>query len=791
MSAPRQPVQAPFTEACQIDQPCQRISCTKVLKAGEPRFYVTSSLPQQTVKSKWVCEACYHHYLAVARGATQGTQAAIQSSQRQADRTSRQARQELQVSSSGRSSHANHVDTASIRQLVNTSQRKGSTQQQRAVRHVPSASSSSMGPPLQVPRQGPLVSVPGSWVSSNSPRQTSSKQPSSIGYSQSHRQHGSATAHWRSLAYAPGDNIDVIFQVHREILPSKKRFSEAVGTLAEGLKVPASASGEEIAKRALACMLPKLIAVTVGDFEWDQKRITVRDEKWKDISKEDEEGYFGKECLKASGKDKTRLTFTRPKSPFRVLVVIALDDWERYLDYQESRELQEQSEMSATATPTSAISPTKRKIKRKGKHTKRHDDLDALDAGVEVDDEENNSEDPMVGIPVVPLFTVEASRRGAHPDYNGYGMATEPSKRSRSESLNVMSTPPKSKRVQVYKSPDQNQLQGALAHAGAIKNLDLSNYTGRSERIEFHPIVVPPFHELIIQVADPANARACPPQVTRQGVLYLHGSARLGIGTFKTCHAGRLSLSGDSLENELLGSGLNAEVAVKRFYVGEMSASGQVPKVRRLNIEDERQKTVMEGQILCWSTSLLEFGYTYIDHQLQKLRSDDKLDRFHTILLDRLAPHIPQLRFVRGGITTRFNDQEPNTSRRGTSNIAAVYLLEERITESAQGFTKYINNDRPIPLITDPNDPRYNTCTFLCAMQHILFVKTQRQLFLSDLQGDSDLLTDAQVMTAANIGFGDGNLSRAFEAFPSQHKCNDYCTLFGLELFDEAASTGP
>lgn len=51
------------------------------------------------------------------------------------------------------------------------------------------------------------------------------------------------------------------------------------------------------------------------------------------------------------------------------------------------------------------------------------------------------------------------------------------------------------------------------------------------------------------------------------------------------------------------------------------------------------------------------------------------------------------------------------------------------------------------------------------------------------MEGVSMTLTDPQIMTSPVLGpklFGDGNLGEAFERFPLEHKCNDYCHWFNL-----------
>ncbi|KAJ7683054.1 hypothetical protein B0H14DRAFT_3677535 [Mycena olivaceomarginata] len=74
---------------------------------------------------------------------------------------------------------------------------------------------------------------------------------------------------------------------------------------------------------------------------------------------------------------------------------------------------------------------------------------------------------------------------------------------------------------------------------------------------------------------------------------------------------------------------------------------------------------------------------------------------------------------------------------------------------------------------------------FLSFTQHVQYYKTAGMVYLSDLQGTLERLTDPQIMTSPSIGdgidlFGDGNVPAAFAAFPAEHACNKFCAWFKL-----------
>ncbi|KZS92246.1 hypothetical protein SISNIDRAFT_413202 [Sistotremastrum niveocremeum HHB9708] len=119
------------------------------------------------------------------------------------------------------------------------------------------------------------------------------------------------------------------------------------------------------------------------------------------------------------------------------------------------------------------------------------------------------------------------------------------------------------------------------------------------------------------------------------------------------------------------------------------------------------------------------------------------------------------------------------------------FILEEVIDTSNTRFVKYINNGSALPC-PGLNAAETEIADQLVCQQHITFNKTKGLLYVSDLQGAGDLLTDAQVMTNASLGanlFAAGNVSAAHERFPVEHRCNRWCRWYGLVPFGEEPNT--
>ncbi|KAF9447703.1 hypothetical protein P691DRAFT_608972, partial [Macrolepiota fuliginosa MF-IS2] len=176
----------------------------------------------------------------------------------------------------------------------------------------------------------------------------------------------------------------------------------------------------------------------------------------------------------------------------------------------------------------------------------------------------------------------------------------------------------------------------------------------------------------------------------------------------------------------------------------------------------------IKANTLTWATSLLHLAYSFIWSQVSKQQ-------------EVLPWPIPRLRMVNGFICKSLKEISSAPGIGATSHCSA-YLIEEHIGEAEHPFMKYINNSRAVPLVTERH-PRYNTTIFLCFMQHVQYIYTERRVFISDFQGGETLLTDPQIITNPTLGiglFGQGNLSTAFTDFPLQHECNKWCKWFRL-----------
>ncbi|EGO19054.1 hypothetical protein SERLADRAFT_403272 [Serpula lacrymans var. lacrymans S7.9] len=176
----------------------------------------------------------------------------------------------------------------------------------------------------------------------------------------------------------------------------------------------------------------------------------------------------------------------------------------------------------------------------------------------------------------------------------------------------------------------------------------------------------------------------------------------MGFGSFKTTHAGWLTLFGSV--NNGLGHNSPEEVAVKRLYhkimVGKqgkscfgtgaqflMDEDKKEFAVGRYSATEELNKIEMEANILYWAQSLMSMTYAFIDSTLKSSLSSPSFN-------------IPRVLFVRAGVAIAHTGLHKKGPAHSQTSIRAVYLLEEKINEHQDGeFIKYIHNSDAAPML--------------------------------------------------------------------------------------------
>ncbi|KAK7041275.1 hypothetical protein R3P38DRAFT_349022 [Favolaschia claudopus] len=602
----------------------------------------------------------------------------------------------------------------------------------------------------------PNVAIPTSWSPSaytyppllgNS--QTQGGASTSFGYSQAHQQYAVQRQFWATKAYqsSVADTITVCFKILREV-PGKPK-GILVRNLTEGEpNVLASITPPGLRQLGIQTMETKLTAALRG-LRIDWTRIPLREiVNWVDLAHQPPDiAYFYARCMTGKPKPKeTAPSFKKQTKAFELAFVIDSEYWEEI----EQQLADNESSRSSNGRGSSQHTPDGSTVDLES-HARRP-------SPEQEDDFELNS--------------ASFNRNQGHTQLP---VTRAASKRNRTVSVTAPRTPPPSKRRIIYQSPNQDHLRDALLEGGSsYSQLSGQGPNSTSEQIQFFAINDCSLNDLLADrrfqgfVCDPANACL--------GSLVIEAGNYLGIGTFKTAEIGYLTLL--HLTAGHLGARANEPVAVKRMYKRRKTPTDANPGkwvLNRLTSADEHSKILMEANVLFWATSIMNFTYSFIYHFIQSSS-------------ERPPFEIPEIRFVRAGVAIVHDQSTGPTTLK--CSISRTYLIEERINEAKDGFYKFINNGSAVPLTMTRKDAT-ELSEFLAFTQHVQFYKTKGAVYLSDLQGSMQLLTDPQIMTSPLIGegaeiFGDGNVPSAFNSFPEQHCCNHICRWF--ELPELAAS---
>ncbi|KAG1750360.1 uncharacterized protein EDB91DRAFT_1024717, partial [Suillus paluster] len=160
----------------------------------------------------------------------------------------------------------------------------------------------------------------------------------------------------------------------------------------------------------------------------------------------------------------------------------------------------------------------------------------------------------------------------------------------------------------------------------------------------------------------------------------------IGIGGFKTAHAGWLTLMSPPTAG--LGSRAQHDVVVKRpFYkVYPKSTPASLDyRIGRFALTDELPKLFREANVLYWAKALLGLVYNVIDRAVAGASQPPPFD-------------IPRVRFVEAGLALSYY-QDGSKPASKAALARAGFLLEEVIDSGDEDFVKYIHNMDPNPLL--------------------------------------------------------------------------------------------
>ncbi|KAL4062911.1 hypothetical protein J3A83DRAFT_4380486 [Scleroderma citrinum] len=234
-------------------------------------------------------------------------------------------------------------------------------------------------------------------------------------------------------------------------------------------------------------------------------------------------------------------------------------------------------------------------------------------------------------------------------------------------------------------------------------------------QVDFYPTSVHGFDNLLNKKATFNIMNMDVAIFSGNGQLDLSASALIGVGAFKTAQSVQLMLS--PLRDLSIGSSLNYCIVFNRPFISNGLTEVGPPFIH-YTLKDETNILYHEANALYWAKALLQMTYRFIDHGIKDTKAPPPFE-------------IPCLQFL----------VKPN------STVSVTYLAEKFIPVSSdEEFMKYIHNGNAAPCILMDLEAEENV-DFLAFTQHVQYIKTGGQVYISDYQGSRSLLTDPQILT--------------------------------------------
>ena len=303
--------------------------------------------------------------------------------------------------------------------------------------------------------------------------------------------------------------------------------------------------------------------------------------------------------------------------------------------------------------------------------------------------------------------------------------------------------PPQKKHVATHASPNCNWIKESLQSRGAYefdakkgrltfhmefkvtKYLCISVFWQKIIQVDFYPIPVRDFNDLVDKKVA-FDIRGMEADLFSGNIrLDLSANALIGVGAFMTVQSAQLMLS--PLRDLGIGSSPNHRIVLKRPFIND-DPTEVGPPFAHYVLKDETNLLYHEANALYWVKALLQMTYRFIDHAIEDGRVPPPFE-------------IPCLHFVDAGLLFAYSDVSLATAEgtgqpvkpSGTVNIA--YLSEEFIPMSLdEEFVKYIHNGDAAPCILWDTEVE-EIAEFLAFTQHVQYIKTGGQVYISDYQG--------------------------------------------------------
>jgi hypothetical protein len=177
-------------------------------------------------------------------------------------------------------------------------------------------------------------------------------------------------------------------------------------------------------------------------------------------------------------------------------------------------------------------------------------------------------------------------------------------------------------------------------------------------------------------------------------------------GAFKIAHPGHTDFP-------LFGN--STQVCIKQtFFTSDSEDSGS-KKHHVYQGQTQAANLSVELNCLGWASALMDLVYSFMKKE-EAIRGSPPFE-------------VPQMQYVKAGLAIQVSKDSAGTDKQN------AYLLEEFIDSEEPGwFVKYLNNNSAKPL-KFKDEERSIRAEFLSFSQHVQFIETSSQAYLSDLQG--------------------------------------------------------
>jgi Alpha-kinase family len=185
-------------------------------------------------------------------------------------------------------------------------------------------------------------------------------------------------------------------------------------------------------------------------------------------------------------------------------------------------------------------------------------------------------------------------------------------------------------------------------------------------------------------------------------------------GAFKFAHFGHTDIP-------LFGN--STQVCIKQTFFTSSSEDSPPNLKKHLVYKGQTQAANLSVELNClgWASALMDLVYSFMKKEEP--------------VYGRPPFEVPQMRYVKAGLAIEVSKDSEGTEKQN------AYLLEEFIDSEDPGwFVKYLNNNSAKPH-KFKDEERSIRAEFLSFSQHVQYIETGSQAYLSDLQGRSLNLT--------------------------------------------------